>query len=195
LWSAVALDRHGSTVAVASDDSELFVAGITGRELTLTQLTGQIAPEGRLNFMGGGTQLVGISTARRVVAWDLSTPAARPRQVVPGEANLVVISDDDSVLLTTEGDVIHLFDVASAKELARERVRDVVDGAFSRDGRTVVLNNKSQGWMVWTLDDHDLRKKACELANRDLTAEEIAEHLGDQGDIARCSARTALPAR
>ena len=143
--------------------------------------------------MDDGTRLVAISTARRVVTWDLSVPAARPRQLVPGQANLVVVSDDGRVLLTSEGDVVHLFDVASGKELARENVREAADAALSHDGRTAVLNTRGQGWVVWTLDDDELRRKACELANRELTAEEIQEHLGDSGGIARCSDTRVAP--
>lgn len=186
-WVAMALDRAGATIAAASDEERLFVGPLTAATVTPQPLAGRINPAGTISFRSDGTQLLAISADRRVLAWDRSAMGSMAHQLVPGNADLAVLSPDDALLLVARGDEVHLFAVQSAKALGAWRFPRLVAAAFSGDGKALVLSAGGSFVSLWSLDEREWMKAACRIANRDFTRQEIQDRFGQAGPKSRCS--------
>jgi WD40 repeat protein len=186
-WVAMALDRAGATIAAASHDERLFVGSLTAATVTPQPLPGRIDPAGTISFRSDGTQLLAISADRRVLAWDPSAMGSTAHQLVPGNADLAVLSPDDALLLVARGDEVHLFAVQSAKDLGARQFPRLVAAAFSGDGKALVLSAGGSFVSLWSLDEREWAKAACRIANRDFTRQEIQDRFGQAGPKSRCS--------
>lgn len=111
--------------------------------------------------------------------WDWQS-GAQAGQAVQGGAGALAFSPDGRFLAVT-GDTTTLWDLAEQQAVGAPltgnggELRQVV---FSPDS-TQLIANSSAGLVSWSLAPADWRRRACHIANRNLTAEEWKKYVGD----------------
>jgi WD40 repeat protein len=120
-----------------------------------------------------------------VVLWDLKTRTKY--QLDTGAStggNAVAFSPDGRMLAYTSGELrlnVVLWDLASHKHIAAiEAPATVLSMAFTPDAKQLVTGLSSGRVAVWDVDIENWPKRACEIANRNLTREEWRSFVGDE---------------
>ncbi|WP_421741590.1 BTAD domain-containing putative transcriptional regulator [Cellulomonas sp.] len=185
-------DAREEVVSVAPDATGRVVAvGVWGGGLEVGDtVTGELVAE--LDLPGGenlavrplifspdGRWLAGGSESGRVVVWDTSTWEAETWMAVPGGGvdSLAFTADSRAVVAAGAG-------TASIRPVDREAaaimtmdLSAVASGsdvavASLDEGRTVVTFTEGEGVQLWDISPQALLEQACEVAGRNLSAEE-----------------------
>lgn len=120
-----------------------------------------------------------------VVMWDLKTSRKYGLDTGASDGdNAVAFSPDGRLLAYTSGEArlnIVLWDLASRKHVAViDAPATVLSMAFTPDAKQLVTGLSSGRVAVWDVDIENWPKRACEIANRNLTREEWRTFVGDE---------------
>jgi WD40 repeat protein len=176
------------TITFSPDSRFVVGASFDGTAHILDANTGARigAPLGSGNFeasyarwLPGGDAMALTSPRSKVIrVIDVATRRQIGPEYRPG-AGLPLVTPDRTLLLSssTSGD-FRLFDVATGLQ-----VGDIIQFksqiglvTMAPDGKAAVTNG-AEGHIRWDIDPDSWKRKACELAGRNLTAEEWATYL------------------
>jgi WD40 repeat protein/energy-coupling factor transporter ATP-binding protein EcfA2 len=180
--SSVAFSPDGKTLASASPDWSVMLWGVATRKSLGEPLKDHKKEVWGVAFSPDGKTLASASSDDTVILWDV---ASRKRLGEPLDGQQdhlwsVAFSPDGRTLAAADKTVV-LWDAASRKllgdplEAHRDKVWDV---AFSPDGKTLASASDDQTVILWDLDVASWIRKACAIANRNLTRWEWAQYVG-----------------
>jgi WD40 repeat protein len=103
------------------------------------------------------------------------------------DGDMLVVNGTD--LQNMDKSWIALWDVANRQQLSEplsHQPETFLELAFSRDGKTLASSSESSTVTLWDVDPNSWRKRACLVANRNLSYAEWKQHLGDEPYQATC---------
>jgi WD40 repeat protein len=136
-------------------------------------------------FSPDGSLLVSVGKDGGVVSWDLEArpPEGTPLDWHPQNASCCAFNRDGKLLATgtRDGEVV-LWDVDSRRPLGalhghRDRTSCVV---FSPDGTLLASGSQDGAIVLWDVDVESWQRRACAIANRNLTLREWRQFMGDE---------------
>ena len=190
---SIALDFEGRTVAVTSDRGHLAAGAVASGITNVRQLPGSVDPNIAVGFSPDGHTIVGVSGEHKVLAWSLSTTEAQPMELLPDVVDIAALGPDGRWLVIDRSGMLQFFQWPSLTLVAEDEGRSIKDLALAGDGGTVAAGYRTSGVAVWNLEEHEWVRRACRIANRDLTTEEIQTHLGQTAPLLRCADLLAGP--
>jgi WD40 repeat protein len=140
--------------------------------------------------------LASASRDGTIILWNSTTgqPVSSLLQGHPGSVWRVAFSPDGQTLasagcaqVTAHGNCeqgeIRLWDVATGRQLGQSFVghQDVAWAiAFSPDGNKLASSSRDGTIILWDLNRDSWMKRACDIANRNLSEVEWQQYLGDE---------------
>lgn len=190
---ALAFSPGGERLASAGNDRTVVVwDAVTG-----TRLGGPLQGHGRaiadLDFTRQGAWLASYDSHGTLRVWDVDSgePVARALQRdddYAGSSAMALAPDGRLAATSGDGGAIRLWDVTSARPLGQPlegHPGDVVAMAIGPRGRWLASGGLGGALVLWDLRPASWARRACTMANRDLTAQEKVLYLGrEAGDDA-----------
>lgn len=190
----LAFSANGRTLASASLD-DVILWDVAGKRSAL----GLPFPGRVFAFRSDGAALaVFDQESRTIVLRDAATgrPIGQPFIGAPEIVLGMAFSPDGDTLVVNGTDLrnldrswIALWDVATRQQLSEplSRQPETFRGlAFSRDGKALASSSESSTVTLWDMDPDSWRKRACVIANRNLSYAEWKQYLGDEQYRATC---------
>jgi len=174
-------------------DNPLAAGAVASGITNVRQLPGSVDPNIAVGFSPDGHTIVGVSGEHKVLAWSLSTTEAQPMELLPDVVDIAALGPDGRWLVIDRSGMLQFFQWPSLTLVAEDEGRSIKDLALAGDGGTVAAGYRTSGVAVWNLEEHEWVRRACRIANRDLTTEEIQTHLGQTAPLLRCADLLAGP--
>jgi WD40 repeat protein len=195
VWE-VAFSSDGKILASASWDGSIILWDMATKEPLGPPLIGH---QGAVISVAASPTMPILASAGRdgaIILWDLNTgqPVSSPLQGYPGSVWRVAFSPDGQTLasagcaqVTARGNCeqgeIRLWDVATGRQLGQSFVghSDVAwTVAFNPDGDKLASSSRDGTIILWDLSRESWMKRACDIANRNLSEAEWQQYLGDE---------------
>ncbi len=198
----VAFSPDGKIVASGDMDGVVRLWNISTRQPDGDPLRHKRGPVHSIAFSPDGTTLaVGGQEwpqgAERedgsIRIWDISTRKLKGEPLLgdKGTVNSVAFSADGKTLVSGAGfGIIRLWDVPSYRELgALQAYKNYVSNiAVSRHGKTLASAGDDGAIILWDIDASSWQRRACSVANRNLSCDEWREYLGSEPYQKTCPA-------
>jgi WD40 repeat protein len=134
----------------------------------------EFSPDGRLLAVGGDP---GQVSAWRVGSW---TRAWTANVVSDGETGFIRFSPDSRLVSVDGGGKLLLFDATTGEAIGTPLTTVNLASGFAPDGRSMLVMDGTAGVHRFDIDPRSWVRRACDIAGRDLTAEEWRLYLPDQ---------------
>ncbi len=150
-------------------------------------LTGHLTRVWSIAFSPDGKRLAAGGEDGSVVLWNVATrkPLRKPLREHKERVTSVAFSSDGTVLASGSRDkAVILWDVATGKPLGKPltgHLKRVLSVAFSPDGKRLAAGGMDGSVIRWDVkleNNKFLFRKACAIANRNLTHEEWERYVG-----------------
>ena len=148
-----------------------------------------------MSFSPDGKKLASGSYDNTIILWDVETqkPIGLPLTGHKGVVHSVSFSPDGNVLASGGSDsTIILWDVETQKPIGLPftgHKDEVLSVSFSPDGN-VLASSSFDNTIIWDVNLESWKKRACHIANRNMTHEEWKYYMGDEPYRKTC---TELP--
>ncbi|HEY8282802.1 MAG TPA: WD40 repeat domain-containing protein, partial [Chloroflexota bacterium] len=183
---ALAFSPNGTILASGGADRLIRLWDVTTRRPLGPPLAGHVAGVNDVAFSPNGTILASAGSDRTVRLWDVTRRRALGPPLIghTDDVGSVAFSPDGTLLASGSSDhTVRLWDVASGQPLGAPlstgHTGYVAGVAFTPDGRTLVAANTDGDVVRWTIDLPAWPRRACQIANRNLTQQEWRQYLGN----------------
>jgi WD40 repeat protein len=197
---SIAFSPDGKLLALGSDSGPIRLWDVATGHPVGPPLTGHLNSAQGVTFSPDGKILASAGGDGTIRLWDVATgqPLGPPLTGHTQYVSSVAFSPDGTILASASGDgSIRLWDVATGQPLGIPLTgsnNGMNSVAFSPSGRllasgsgesplplevshsTLSHNNTVQ---LWDVDPVSLARRACQIANRNLTLQEWRQYLGD----------------
>lgn len=186
---SVVFSPDGKTLASGSYDKTIRLWDVATQQL-LGQLIGHINTKhtnwiGTLAFSPDGHTLASGGFDSRIILWDIATrrPIGDSLTEHKRFVHKVAFSPDGRILASASADkTIIVWDIATRQRLGQplsghtDRIRSI---AFSPDGQTLASASVDGTIRLWDAGLEAWQKRACGIANRNLTLTEWKQYFGE----------------
>jgi WD40 repeat protein len=178
---AVALSPDGTQLASVGNEGRVLLEDVEGGgRSTLAEGKG---PAFSVDFSADGRYLAAGFANGTALLIDVQRPETAPVALV-GHAGLVfdvVFSPDDELLAVASSSGVTLWDLDTRQRIGVLEGPDVAFRlAFSPDGSSLATTWYDDSLTVFELDPREWRRRACEIAGRNLTRTEWEQYVGDE---------------
>jgi WD40 repeat protein len=209
VWEA-AFSFDGKILASASWDGSIILWDMSTKQPVRSPLTGHQGPVVSVATSPNAQILASVGRDGTIIIWDLATgqPISSPLHGYPGTVWRVAFSPNGQTLASAgctqvtvrgicEQGEIRVWDVATGRQLGQSFVghKDVAWAiAFSPDGNRLASSSRDGTIIVWDLNQESWTKRACDIANRNLSEAEWRQYLGGEAYRKTCDFdNTATP--
>ena len=190
---SVAFSPDGRLLAAAGESADIRIWDVETWEEANGALAGHIDAVTALSFSPDGSYLASASRDMTVGLWDVANGVLLGRLVGHTDwAEQVEFSPDGGLMASSGADgVVILWDVPTQRPLGLPlaepggRVRSI---ALSPDGRVLAAGESDGSLVLWEMDLAAWQRRACQLANRDLSPAEWGQFFPDVDYRATCLA-------
>lgn len=182
---SVAFSPDGKLVASAGGDGAIRLWDVAHRTSLGPPLRGPSGGISSVAFSPDGRMLASAGDDSTIRLWDV-TRRMQLRPLLMGHVDAVrtLAFSPDGLILASGGsdNTVRLWDVATGQPLGPPLAgfADTVTGvAFSPDGRTLVAGSWDGTIHAWDVDLGGWPRRACRIANRNLTRQEWRQYLGN----------------
>jgi WD40 repeat protein len=179
---SIAFSPDGKILASASGDNTIILWDVVSQKPIAT-FKGHSSSVKSIAFSPDGKTLASASEDKTVILWDVVSQ--KRIATLKGHilyVNSVAFSPDGKTLASaSEDNTIILWDVSNQKSITtfKGHSSSVKSIAFSPDGKTLASASLDKTVILWDVDPASWEKRACHIANRNLTKAEWVQFLGE----------------
>jgi WD40 repeat protein len=195
---SLAFRPDGNMIASTSRDGTIRLWDVNTQQLIGTPLTGHSEAVTTSTFSPDGTLLASGSRDNTIRLWDAVTGGSVSDPLIAHEHWIrdIAFSPDGQILASASSDnTIILWDVSRRRPLGEpfEGHTDWVNAlTFSADGNFFASGGGDGLVVLWTVGLDLWRDKACVIANRNFTTDEIDLYLRDETPLLNCMNASTL---
>ena len=180
---SVAFSPDGKTVASGHRDGKVILWDVTGDLKSSQVLTAHSAPIYGLAFSSDGRTLASGDSSKNLILWSIEThqqfgtSLQRQPSFVGGalpESDGVASASGGNASAGNAQNARAQINVTQSQASTRNSV------AFSPDGKKLASTDAGNAVILWDVDLESWKKRACRIANRNLSKEEWTRFLGDE---------------
>lgn len=171
--TAVDFSPDDRTLAPAANDKNVVLWDVSRQKPAGPPLVGHEALVNDVKFSPDGKRLVSVDDSGDIVIWDVERRRQDgPVLSRPGPARSVAFDRSGDRMATGHGDDVILWDFTRRLQIGGAFTGHnnmVTSVRFSPDGRTLVSSSFDHTLLRWDVDPASWRRRACQVANRNLT--------------------------
>ncbi len=189
---SVAFSPDGKILASGSQDNTIILWDVEKRQPIGKPLTGHKYDVFSVNFSPDGKTLASGSKDKTIILWDVKTQMsiAPPLEGHTFFVRSVAFSQDGKTLISGSGDnkkshdnTIILWDVKTRLPIGQPlkgHEYPVLTVATSPDGKTMASGSSDNTVKLWDISLESWKKRACRIANRNMTVDEWKKYIKDE---------------
>jgi WD40 repeat protein len=182
---SISFSPDGKMLAAASEDGTVIAWDVAGRKAVNQIFIKETDDIVTLAFSPDGKTVAVASGTGAIILWDVTSrkPPAGPLLAPRAEAISVAFNSDGNVLAAGSSNRIILWDVATRQRIGQFLLSEsdfVTSMAFSPNGETLVSGSWEGATDFWDVSTESWQRRACRVANRNLTCEEWNQLMGSR---------------